>query len=179
MIIAGERFGRWIVIKQVRFSRHSRWLCHCDCGTEKEVFAFSLKSGHSRSCGCLQRETRSAMNSSPEHVAHLQRHAPTAGLTHGMSGTQIFIRWQGMIARCENPKHMGWCNYGGRGIKVCDRWHSFENFYADMGDPPSGMTLDRIDNNGDYEPGNCRWATWKEQNANKRIAAKLDEAGAG
>lgn len=81
-------------------------------------------------------------------------------------------RWENMKQRCNNPNNQGYKNYGGRGIKVCGRWHSFENFYADMGDCPEGLTLERKDNDGNYEPGNCRWATWKEQGKNKRRPVK-------
>ena len=88
--------------------------------------------------------------------------------THGRSRTALYLRWQEMIQRCTNPKTAGWELYGGRGISVCGRWHKFENFLADMGEPPPGKTIDRINNDGNYEPGNCRWATQSEQNLNTR-----------
>lgn len=89
-------------------------------------------------------------------------------LKHGMWGTRIHRIWGQMVARCRNPKHADYQNYGGRGIAVCERWLTFANFYADMGEKPEGLSLDRTDNDGNYEPGNCRWATSKEQHANMR-----------
>lgn len=88
--------------------------------------------------------------------------------THGMAKTPEWYAWCGMRQRCENPKNAAWKNYGGRGIKVCERWHVFENFYADMGNRPPGRSLDRVNNDGYYAPGNCRWATRSEQTANRR-----------
>lgn len=88
--------------------------------------------------------------------------------THGMSRTPLYRVWDSMVRRCTNPSHKKWRLYGGRGITICERWLKFENFYADMGETPTGLTLDRIDNTKDYEPGNCRWATYSEQNKNRR-----------
>ena len=88
--------------------------------------------------------------------------------THGMCNTSTYHTWESIHQRCKNPKNPGYKWYGGRGIKVCKRWHKFENFYEDMGDKPEGLTLERINNDGDYEPGNCEWATWKEQRKNQR-----------
>lgn len=123
------------------------WLCRCECGTEKLVKGQSLKNGDTTSCGC---------------------HGKDWCRKHGMEGTSIYNLWVAMRHRCQNPKFAGYSNYGGRGIKVCDRWQVFAAFYADMGDKPAGKTLDRKDVNGNYEPTNCRWATATEQAHNKR-----------
>jgi hypothetical protein len=97
--------------------------------------------------------------------------------THGMSGTRVHRLWKSMLRRCRNPAYHQFRDYGGRGIKVCDRWLEFANFYADMGEPPPGTSLDRIRNNGNYTPDNCRWATPIEQNNNKRNSRLLTFLG--
>lgn len=99
--------------------------------------------------------------------------AAAANVTHGMSDTRVFRIWVGMLARCNNPKRLNFKNYGGRGIRVCDRWTAFENFYADMGAPPDGFELDREDNDGDYEPDNCRWLSVKANSRNRRTNRNL------
>lgn len=129
------------------------YLCRCKCGKELKVIRHALVGNGKRlaiSCGCTRRPAR-------------------ANLTHGKSGTSIYKRWQHMIIRCTKTSSNRWMNYGGRGIKVCDRWMKFENFYKDMGEPPfPGASIDRIDNSGNYEPTNCKWSTRVEQGSNKR-----------
>lgn len=138
----------------------ARWLCDCECGNQTIVDAKHLKSGHTKSCGCYNRE----------HTGEMRR-------THGLSNTPTYNVWLGIKNRCENPHEIGYKNYGGRGIKVCDEWHSFENFLRDMGEKPKGMSIERKDNNGDYCKDNCKWATRTEQNNNRRNNIILEHDG--
>jgi hypothetical protein len=149
----GERFGRLKVIARGPNGKrgHVYWECLCDCGTKKLVLYTSLSSGDSTSCGCRHRELASVLGRSQRGVAK----------SHGQSKRRVYRIFTDMWRRCSDPGRNSFKAYGGRGIRVCDRWQSFESFFADMGHPPDGHSLDRIDSNGDYEPGNCRWADAK------------------
>jgi hypothetical protein len=141
------------------------WECRCSCGNTAIVRAVDLIYGHTKSCGCLRAQKIRS-------VGRLRK-------THGATGTVEHRIWSSMKQRCENPSIPGYENYGGRGIKVCARWrYSLENFIADMGKRPSARhSIDRIDTNGNYEPGNCRWATTKQQARNRRSNRVLEYEG--
>lgn len=159
----GNRYGRLVVIYRDGSHRFPNgksvptWKCRCDCGATAVVIGHNLRHSHTTSCGCLARES-------------LQDRSRT----HGMSGTSEHRTWLGMRERCKNSKNPKYKDYGGRVIKVCERWQRFEAFYADMGPKPSPThSIDRINNDGDYEPDNCRWATAKEQDRNRRTNIRL------
>ncbi len=135
-------------------TRTKRWICRCTCGTIKPVDGSSLRMGKVRSCGCQRAETLAKIK---------------PGFKHGLSRNSIHSRWSGMKARCNNPNNPRYADYGGRGIKLCERWHDFQSFLDDMGMPPfRGATLERKENSKGYEPGNVIWATNKVQCRNKR-----------
>jgi hypothetical protein len=164
--LAGERFGRLVAKSKCDHigGNRIRYLCECDCGKTKEVDVKSLKNGMTRSCGCLRSETTSARVR-----------------THGQSGinskTPTYQSWCDMHKRTSNPNSADWHNYGARGIKVCEEWDSFERFFADMGEKPLRLTLDRIDNNKGYSKDNCRWATKSQQRNNCRDSVKVEFRG--
>lgn len=157
--ISGKRFGRLLIIGVSHSEKRARlkgtvlyWKCKCDCGNEVIISGPNLNKGDSHSCGCYHSDLLIAANTK-----------------HGFCGTSEYDIWNGMKQRCENPNSRGYKNYGGRGITVCQEWiESFDAFYAYMGPRPTNLSIDRINNDGNYEPGNCRWATAKEQAQNTR-----------
>lgn len=155
--MTGRTFCRLNVLSRAK-NRNGRtaWLCLCSCGNMKIISGDTLIRKHTMSCGCLNKHL-----SAIRFITH--------GHTKLGNRTKAYNVWAGMIQRCTNTKKPNYSRYGGRNIAVCERWlHSFENFYADMGDPPTPQhSIDRIDNDGNYEPGNCRWATQKMQCRNR------------
>jgi len=181
--LAGQRFGRLTVLYDTGERKNGSvvWHCQCDCGNESDVGSDKLVSAHTTSCGCYQRQRAAEVNT-----------------VHGMTREKIFHSiyrtWGDMLQRCENPSRKNYRNYGFRGIKVCDEWHKFIPFcdWALASGWQKGLQLDRINNNGNYEPGNCHWATPQENNRNRRnnrmitfagktqcLAAWADETGIG
>lgn len=152
--LTGARFGRYVALSFAGTRlKQSYWLCRCDCGTERAVMLGALRSGNTTSCGCYRDEVTSARTRN-----------------HGRSliGDPTYRAWKAMRNRCR-PSHKDHACYFDRGIAVCERWNLFDNFLADMGDrPDEGLTLDRINNDGNYEPGNTRWTTRKVQGNNRR-----------
>lgn len=166
---AGDRFDMLVTVERISGSgENTRWRCHCDCGSEcvvsQRMLRRTTKIAGAKSCGCFRK--------SPAFASHLSSKMTRHGHCRKMQGTKrspLWIVWMGIRQRCANPRNRAWSMYGGRGIVMCQRWmDSFEAFVEDMGSRPPGTSIDRIDPNGHYEPGNCRWATDKEQGRNKR-----------
>ena len=164
--LTGQRFGRLVALSPLRVQTANGrwawfWMCQCDCGVSKKVRAETLRNGATTSCGCRAASVTSARNR-----------------THGLANTRANRIWKGMLTRCNTPSATSYERYGGRGIRVCDRWRSFDNFHADMGDPPSDKhSIDRIDNDGNYEKSNCKWATNQEQTRHTRRNHMVEIAG--
>lgn len=160
--LTGKRFGLLFVLEPIElFEGRRKWQCICDCGNLTVAAGSNLGNGHTKSCGCLRRQW-----------------TKTHKTTHGMSKTPEHKTWSNIHARCEDPKHVSFKYYGVKGVRVCDRWKSFEAFFEDMGNRPSpNHSLDRINPDGDYCPENCRWATWTQQNNNRRNNRRLTLGG--
>lgn len=140
----GKKFGKWLVKEFFKIGNVNHYLVECECGTQSKPRAYHVVNGYTSSCKfCAPKK-------------------------HGHYNTPTNRSWNGARNRCFNPNNKDYIHYGARGITMCERWSKFENFLADMGEKPKGMSLDRIDNNGNYEPGNCRWATYSQQNSNQR-----------
>ena len=159
--LSGRTFGRLTALTSVRVGKRKGWLCQCSCGQTTKVVTAKLTSGWTSSCGCLHKEVCAATKR-----------------THGMSRTRTYATWLQMNRRCDLPSHEAYKDYGGRGIRVCERWLKFENFYEDVGEPPfEGASLDRIDNDLGYSPENTRWATKLQQANNRRTTRRISFNG--
>lgn len=167
----GQQFGYLIVLGRAPNGKAgtAMFYCRCKCGRETIVRSGALKSGNTKSCGCLNKELLSKLTT---------KRNTTHGMAKRKNQTKAYRAWAHMKERCGNPKDRAYANYGGRGISVCKSWLTFENWYKDMGDPPSSQhTVERKDNNGDYEPGNCVWALKKQQANNTRVNRFLEFNG--
>ena len=167
--LVGQKFGRLLVIEECVKNRRTRLICLCDCGKTHEVArydAIRTDGKQARSCGCYQKDAASKANTT---------HGKSSGYKKRRGRT--YNSWAAMKQRCQYSNHKQYKDYGGRGVVVCERWQSFELFLEDMGECPPGHSIDRIDNNGNYEPVNCRWATAREQKINSSTTRFITLSG--
>ncbi|RAT01407.1 hypothetical protein A6E27_23020 [Bacillus cereus] len=162
MVTSGDRFERLIAIKKTKHKGKLVWKCKCDCGNTTYQVTYYLEHGRSKSCGCLSKERR----------------ARGFNTTHGLKhkNIRLYTIWKNMTSRCRNKNATGFSDYGGRGIRVCDSWSDYENFYnwAICNGYNDELTIDRVNNDGNYEPDNCKWATVQEQARNKRNTVRIN-----
>jgi hypothetical protein len=155
-VLPGKKFGNWTVLSNGKKINKSYYVkCRCLCGKVKEVRVGTLINEESKSCGCIAKPARK----------------------HGKTKEKVYHVWNGMRQRCQNPNNANYARYGARGIKVCKRWNTFENFYSDMGDPPDGCSIERINNSKGYNKKNCKWASATEQANNRRTSRLVEFKG--
>lgn len=163
--MVGQRFNRLEIVEMIYGKPETKVVCKCDCGVMVTALPYNVRNGNTSSCGCLAREQHSALG---------KRQGPIQGklnATHGMTNTPTYTKWLDARKRCFREKDLHYAEYGGRGITMDARWaESFEEFLGDMGEAPKGMTLERLDVNGNYAPGNCIWTTLLQQARNKRTS---------
>jgi hypothetical protein len=188
IISNGDRYGRWIIVEEVETLykpygvKMRQFRCICECGNEKVVKLVHLRNQTSKSCGCIKKKIVKVSEKKILKISKIKSDKVSkiksdkvsekknrCYVNHGLSKHILYPIWNAMRQRCLNPKNKSYINYGGRGIKICDRWlQSFNNFLEDMGDRPVGYSIDRINNDGNYEPSNCKWACDIEQRNNQR-----------
>lgn len=177
--LTGQVFGRLTVIRRGdNKGPNPAWICACQCGKETGlVLGSNLKKGMTRSCGCLRVEFCKEKSLGKDKAIPKKNVGPKRQPGHLKTKTRVYRIWSGMLQRCSNEKDISYRYYGGRGITVCERWKKFDNFFMDMGDPPEDCSLDRIDGEKGYSPENCRWATSKEQQRNRRYNIYVEFRG--
>ena len=172
-LYSGRRVNSLVLLEKDT-TQHRKWWCQCDCGNKKSISETNLVREHTKSCGCLRSKIS---KESVKVMIESNRANGSPATTHGKRYESAWTTWSHMLDRCNNPNCSQYSHYGGRGIQVCERWLKFENFYADMGDRPENLSLERTDNSKGYSPDNCKWATKKQQARNTRTNQVLDWQG--